>query len=126
MERDRINKIFEECDNMDPKEAIQRAVSLGCSYNTAKKYYYLWRKHYMGDDKKQQDKDIGTKKEVKISPKLNIKNITIQGSNGIYTVCKDGIELKNKDHTLAFTCKEDWEDFKAEIDKVFAFKNNIK
>lgn len=119
MERDRINKIFEECDNLDPKEAIQRAVSIGFSYNTAKKYYYEWRRHYMGDDKKPQQKNTEVKKEPQND--LTIKEIYLKGFNGEYRVCKNGIELHAENQAMAFENKQQWEIFKKEFDKVFKY-----
>lgn len=57
---------------------------------------------------------------------LDIIGVTLSGENGTYTVCKEGIELKSEEQTLAFQNVQQWEDFKAEIDRVFEYGTENK
>jgi hypothetical protein len=67
-----------------------------------------------------------TEPEKKDVPTLDIKEITLNGSNGTYRVCKEGIELKSEEQILSFENVQQWEDFKTEIDRVFEYGRSNK
>lgn len=134
LSEEKLNEIFKDYDNLSAGEAIQRAMKgREYSYNTAKKYYYEWRNEYMANQVPTVEERGTRPKKESTAPKklikeanLDVKEIRINGSNGTYRVCKDGIELKNEEQILSFENLQQWEDFKAEIDKVFEYGKSNK
>ncbi|MCR3760390.1 hypothetical protein KYB31_15540 [Clostridium felsineum] len=139
----KLNKMFKGLDSLEPDKAIAKAVSkFNISKNTAKNYYSEWRNNYMGEksassvkenksatNKKSvqaQKEHTTSKKDTKEDLGLTIQEIMLNGVNGEYRVCKEGIELSNKEQTLGFSNQEEWEEFKAEIDSVFEYGKSNK
>ncbi|URZ06446.1 hypothetical protein [Clostridium felsineum] len=139
----KLNKMFKGLDSLEPNAAIAKAASkFKLSKSTVKNYYSEWRSNYMGEklvDSVKENKSATNKKSVQTKNEhtvskedtkenlgLTIQEIRLNGVNGEYRVCKEGIELHGEEQTLAFQNIKQWEEFKAEIDSVFEYGKSNK
>lgn len=132
--KDKINEMFKDAEGIEKEEAIVRAmVKYKIPEDDATKYYTEWKDSYM---KSTNNSTLKPKPNTKIRKRSNtetkeelglaIQEIKLNGSNGTYTVCKEGIELRNRGTTLAFENLQQWEEFKGEIDQVFEYGKSNK
>lgn len=140
----KLNKMFRGLDSLEPDKAIAKAASkFKLSKSTVKNYYSEWRNNYMGENKSivpvKDNKSASNKKSVQAQKEhtapnedtkedlgLIVQEIRLNGENGTYRVCKDGIELQGEEQTLAFQNVQQWENFKNEIDRVFEYGKSNK
>lgn len=127
-----LNKMFDGAENMPKEKAIKKVVeNYKISEKTANSYYYTWKGKYMKDANKLNTSNTVQKnnitepkespKEPKATLRLDIVGVNLKGENGTYKLCKNGLELSNQGQILAFENKQQWEDFKNEIDRAFEY-----
>ncbi|WP_234121158.1 hypothetical protein [Clostridium hydrogenum] len=132
-----LNKMFNGADNIPKEKAIKKAVeNYKISEKTATSYYYTWKGKYMKDNNKLNAPNVvqsnnhtepkESPKEPKATLKLDIVGVNLKGENGTYKLCKNGLELVNEGQILAFENKQQWEDFKNEIDRAFEYGKSGK
>lgn len=132
--KDKLNEMFKDAEGIDKEEAIVSVMNkYKISSSAAAEYYFEWKESYM---KSTSNSSLKSKPSTKIRKKsitepkeelgLAIQEIKLSGSNGTYTVCKEGIELHGEEQTLAFQNLQQWESFKNEFDKVFEYGKSNK
>lgn len=130
-------QLLEECRTFGTGKEAEKAIGekYGLAPNTIKAYINKWltveEKAAFKDKVDYKNEKIEkaifstelkeSPKETKATLKLDIVGITLKGENGMYKLCKNGLELSNSGQILAFENKQQWEEFKAEIDRAFEY-----
>lgn len=111
----------------------------GVTQNTAKTYYYQWKKWFMkhptnavgnqvvckqvkvqATNKENYKEEIAAEREEENHmEKLKVLSMTVQGENGTYKVCEKGVELKSEGLMMVFENIEQLENFTNEYRQVF-------
>lgn len=132
--KDKLNEMFKDAEGIEKEEAIVRAmVKYKIPEVDATKHYVEWKNSYMkstnnGSLKPNKNTKIRKKSntEIKATLRLDIIAVTLTGENGTYKLCREGLELSNEGQTLSFENVQQWEEFKAEIDRAFELGKSSK
>lgn len=103
---------FERNEGLEAADVVKKAIKkFKCSKETANRHYKAWRVRY--------------KLQSPLPPQIKmLDDKKFKGKNGIYEL-SNGILLENNKAYLNFKDRNEWENFKREIDNMFDYAIDV-
>jgi hypothetical protein len=110
-----VDKILEEADKF--VEQAEKEPKIVCDGNSCK---------IVEEDATELNEENVVMSEAKNEIKkqgLKVLSMTLQGENGTYKVCPEGVELSNSNMVMSFANEQEFKEWSNEVKQVFAMAN---